>query len=731
MAGATLDNVVADLKVVISGNTALQEAIVASQKALMVTLNKNSKALIGALAGNQNQDGPGNPLANVIQPAAAQQANSGYGPGTTGATGGGGSSTGGGTGGTGGGSGSGGGGGAANPTPANQPNPANPTPAGQPGPGVFGRMKAAMGAGKGGTNTGSAVGYGALIRDAYKHFVQENENAARYQGMEGGTTRFDGAKERAREVGWAATQRFVHPNGMTAEESRQAFSDVTSLGFRDDPKASGQAGISRHAALDFMQRNKVNMGMSGDESTQVLGAMTQNASTNLNDLSDALHQVGKAAGEANVNATQVRESFLRMFQVWSSVGAGQGAVSLAANSASSLARYGRDMQSVDQNDQASPGFQYRAASQANMTIGRYQNTMRTDPGKIQGILDKNTTMQIEQLLGNEQVSWIKSRANEAPYAGKIKDNPDLLQALAEEWQQKFQDQINLLSMQTVIEQATGTRVQEYQVPKWVVGHVLGINASGEKSVSVTGSQAVTTGKDGKITSTRTGQAVDPGSTFLAKGGSGNTGQESTGKDGKALNKGQQAYYDLAHSEGKPANYHEPVIEALLSKVQDPDKAKVIVKTEEGKKKLVSLSEAIQYFPNEIARGDIVFAEGKYKDTKGKEKDLEGAGFSDVTGMAGDTARSAADEYGRHVEVGKDITDDKKYKDLLDPDKAAGDKVGKDKDGVYKFELSSSAQKLLRLVPPDSATAEDAANGTAPAAHHILSRSWREFMSKGY
>lgn len=718
---ATLDDVVADLKVVISSTKGVQQAVIDSQTAMIQAMHRTSQNIINASGGGGGGSGTGNVLQGVVQPAAAQQANTGYSqpPGGGSAFGGGG-----------GGPSGGGGGGGYSPQPGyNQPNPGGqPTPGGsnpaQPGPGIFGRLKQAFG-GQG--STGAASGAGALVRQAYQAYVAENENAARYQGMEGGTNRLHGLNERRREIGYAWAEHIRHPNGLTVEEAKQAFSDVTSFGYRDDSGAAGQAGMSRHSLLDFMQRNKTNMGMSGDESTQVLAAMTQNAYTNLNQLSDALHQVSNAAGDASVNAGQVREQFVRMFQTWSSSGAGAGAVGLAANQASSLARYGRDMQTVDSSAQAGNQFQYMAASSVGMTIGGYQALQRRDPGAARGILDRFTTQSLSNLIPPDQQAWIKKRAQEPPYNGKVAGNSDLLGALAEEWFQTFKDRMpaSLEDMAGIISQTTGETMQAGQVPKWIVGHVLGMNASAEKAVSTTGSQGVVVGAGGKVTSATTGSAVEGG--YLAPTGSGNTGQDSTA-GGKSLGKSQQAYYDLVHKKGVPSNYHEGVIEKLLSQVKDPDSTHVIVKTEGGTRKLVTLAEAIKYFPNEIARGDIVFADGKYKDAKGKDKDLKGAGFSDVTGMAGDSSRSAAGEYARHVDVGKDITDDPAYKALLDPDAAAGDKADKEAAAKTMIELSPEAKKLLRLVPPDSGTSSDAADGTAPSSHNIMSDQWRRFTA---
>ena len=95
-------------------------------------------------------------------------------------------------------------------------------------------------------------------------------------------------------------------------------------------------------------------------------------------------------------------------------------------------------------------------------------------------------------------------------------------------------------------------------------------------------------------------------------------------------------------------------------------------------------------------------------------------------MTGDASKErtlgAATEYGRKVSVGKEISD--KEVDDLDPNKKAGDAASGDSKTM--IDLSPDAKKLLRLVPPDSGTSVDAANGTTPNSHGIMSEAWRRF-----
>lgn len=617
------------------------------------------------------------------------------------------------------GGGGGGGGGGQGPAPAPQGGQ-GPAQQGQPG-NLRGRVQNALPGSNATTpmgiiRQGGISGAIGLISDIYKTAVGVTEDASRYQGMEGGSTRLHGAHELVREKGYGLTTRAANPNGLTGQEAMQAFADVTSMGYRDDAPRRGQ--ISRGAMLDFFQRNKTNMGMNENESLSVANAAITNGAVDsaegLEALSKALHQVSDAAGAAGVNALLARQNFLTMFQGLTNAGAGTGATALAAAGTTSLAQYGRSMQNIDTSVQFGEQFQFRAAAHSGMSVGAYQNLLRTDPGAAQGVVDQMTSRGINNAIGAQAVEWIKQQAKKYGGPEGVSNDPTLLQQLADDYQQAFKP--NLIRLMQVIQNTTGVQVEEGQVTKWVVGHVLGLNASGkinQTGRAAEGSAVVQSG--GKTTAAGGGAANTASMQMLAPTGSGNTGQERTA-GGRGLNAGQQAYFDYTHSQGKAAGYHDPVIEKMLGAVKDQKNTKVLVH-HQGGSRLVSVADAIKYFPNEIAAGQVSFV----------DKDKNVTNFAEQVGVEGDSSRSTTNDATRTdvSKIGTKIADDDP---LMKKAAEANDKhTGSDSSQAGMLGLTPEAAKLVRLLgKPESPTAEDAASGSRP--HPGGATNWIRRMS---
>jgi hypothetical protein len=352
------------------------------------------------------------------------------------------------------------------------------------------------------------------------------------------------------------------------------------------------------------------------------------------------------------------------------------------------------MQDIDTSVQFGQSFQFRAAAHAGMSVGSYQNLMRTDPAKAQSIVDQMTTKGIDNAIGASAVVWIKRRAAEK-YGGAegLANDPNLLVQLANDYQEQFRPP--LIRLMQVIKNTTGVSIEEGQVTRWVVGHVMGLNASGKLAQKTTSESDIQGGKP--ITG---GGLADTGG--LAAAGSGNTGHDSSGPGGRRLSAAQQSYNDLAQSKGN--NYHSPVIERMLSRVKDTDKTKVIVNTKDGPR-MVTMAEAIKYFPNEVAGGQIHFVGGAE----------QGKSFKDVVGVEGDMseARGQAAAYesthynskvGTKIDPNSDL-----YKKAMGEEAAAAAAGA----GTTMVDLTPEAKKLLTLVPSPSGTSGDAATGSRP------------------
>lgn len=714
----------AALQVIVTNTKAVEQATIKQHNDLVTALHALSNSGNTAQAQQAQgiiQQAGGNPLAGYTAgpsatPPPSSVPPSGGGPGGSyGSTGGGGG--GGGGGGQGGGAGApaggggGGGAGAASQT-------------------LWGNVRQALGSGPNGQNQAGLGGIGAggalgLISDAYRFAMGINEDASRYQGMMGGSTRVEGLKTLGEEKLYAYTTRLRDPNGLTVQEAQQAFADVTSAGYRDAGDR-GAGDVTRGAMLDLFQRNKTNLGMNENESAAVMNTVLQNSAADsakgLEAVSNALHQVSDAAGAAGVNALLARKNFLTLFQGLTNAGAGAGATQLAAGQAANLARYGEDMQGVDTSAQFAEQFQYRAAAAAGMSAGAYQNLMMDDPAAAQGVVDRISTQSIEQAIGQEQVAWIRAEGEKlggkAALTGDAGD--ELLGSLATSWRRQFAPDLNVL--RKVIKATTSVELTNNEVPKWVVGYVMGITASDAMEQDGGGSGSAVREQNGQMTSAAGGGAANSDSVaMLAPTGSANSGQV----DG-SLNSAQSAYRDVVKSEGQ--GFREPVIEKMLEGVKDPANTKVLVQHKDGNR-LVSVADAIKHYRSEIAAGKVAFV--------GKDGDLQT--FEDVTGLTQDqvdTRRSTDAEItqsGAGATVGQRVDDVdkglntkfKEYREGLTANEE--DLSGEAKEAMQQVMLqvapTAELKRLLKFTQGGDTSAED---GTKPPASDAQreSKRWR-------
>ena len=579
----------------------------------------------------------------------------------------------------------------------------------------------AVGAGLGGMSSllrspAGGILYGALS-EGYKLFKSESENAARYQGMEGPSlSRHGGAFGQAGFFGEVLNERkyaaeavlnqFGHPGGFSGDEAAQAFVDVTSAGYNSVANQTYQP--NRRQVLDFMDNNKRNLGMDEHESASFMKELQRNPTVALSDLSDALTKVSDAAGKAGVNAMEARANFLTMFHGLTDLGAGRGAAALAGNQATALAHLGRGFQDINTATQFDEGMQYRVAAASGLTPGAYQNIMRTDPNRAQGLVDKLSGQAVENMIGGAEIAWIKTTADKK-YGGRpamLKD-PSLIDQLANDWSSHFQG--DMITLRKAIQSTTNVAISDEQVPVWVIRYVMKITASQTTEQSTGKGGAVVT-KDGKSTyAVGGGPVTGADAAALAPTGSGNTGQEATRKGGGALDKAQQAYYDVLHRKGVQPGRHEPGIEKLLN-MKDHANMVVLVHAKGGDMRKMKLDEAIKYYPDEIASGRFSFLSGN--DEKGKS--LMGQSFSSVTGLQGDSRDISGEENKTPPKVGS--TFDEKDKDYAAYKKAADAASKKDAgaaDGnTTLIDLAPGAKWLLKLVKSGDAVG-DAAKGLIP------------------
>jgi hypothetical protein len=619
---------------------------------------------------------------------------------TQGGGGGGQGGSGGGTGGGGGGGqgGGGGGGGGGGPQQPPGPNPIPPSgtqPRSQPTPPPGGTNLQQLGARialSGGTTSGLmhaasnlpvvglALSGGTKAKGTY---LDQREKNRVYQSTEGGTNAA-GFQERMHEEAYRWTTGF----GMSESAARESFQAVTALGFSGkQPDGMMQ---NRQAALNFNYHNYNSRGMDIGESVKILETATQNATVSFSSLSTALKDVSDTAGQAGVNAKQMRDQFNQALGAAIGQGAGAGSPVLAGALTSTKASYGRSFQNTDNTGVMSPNMQYMLGGMTGITPGQTQYLMRTQPQEYLRMASGNNMQRIKDLLSQEQIDDIKSIIES--YGGSKTLDDQKATQVGNEFLNRWQTRsnIDLHVWAQVFSQLSGWQLDENTVMSWIVRQIAGDNEAAHAQAQTSATQPYKqTAKTVDIKSPASMQDA----TAFAKLGTAQTG-DTWGVIGKMTglhpdNNAGKVYQKQSAKTGM----RDPVLEKLIQSVDDPNNIHVQVNTKTGMR-VMSFADAMRNFPNELASGNATIIDG----------DQKGQKVADITGGIVDLNRDASSELKSDAggKVGQSLKDwQKKHPESKSTANAPRTII----------DLSPEAKKLLLLLPNNNNSA--ATTGTVP------------------
>lgn len=172
----------------------------------------------------------------------------------------------------------------------------------------------------------TVMGAEALYQGA--NFIGEQRRAnAAYQSIYGGTN-MAGMGQRALQEGFKLRNTFgnitsavgLGHSGLSGGDADKAFKAVSAMGFQ---------GGERNRRLDFITNNFRSMGMSVDESMQLVIASSTTLTTSLQELHGQLKQVSDMAKETGQSSALFRQSFIRNFSAASAAGFGQSSGTVA------------------------------------------------------------------------------------------------------------------------------------------------------------------------------------------------------------------------------------------------------------------------------------------------------------------------------------------------------------------------------------------------------------------
>lgn len=522
----------------------------------------------------------------------------------------------------------------------------------------------------------------AVIGAGVNLYQSEREKNRLYQGMEGGSN-FAGFGERFHEEMYRWSRGAVMPGDM----ARRSFKGVTALGYT----GKSRTGQGRQDALDFVSQNYKNRGMDVEESLGMLQTASHDATVKFGELSDALKEVSDTAGKAGVNAKFMRQSFQGMLQASIGTGAGPGSADLASIFSSTQASYGREFQGMDFRGQLDRGYQYMIGAQYGVSPGQLQGIMRNQPGQYARMVTGSQMGWIQTIFSPQQLNDLKALIT------KYGTSQQAIPQIEQEFLNSHPEiDLNVIA-DTLSGQLTGVQLDNSNVMDWVIQQLAGNTAaahgpaqSSAKPVDRNNTAGARTGKYGLYTpdkndTTKSGQkGVEEGLRY-----------HGAGKDwwgGASENKAGKTYVEQMKKSGK----RDPVLEALLQNVKDPNKTKVRVSTAQGDR-IVSFEEAMRLFPNELASGKVQIVTG----------DQAGKSTSDIVGGNVDPTRDTRGELTGEGQqkAGQSLSDyEKKHGKIKSP---GGDVV----DKRVTVDLTEEAKKLLQLLP--STNNQSSATGYPP------------------
>lgn len=513
-----------------------------------------------------------------------------------------------------------------------------------------------------------------VIGGAQDLYLSEREKNRFYQGMEGGSN-VAGFGERFREEAY----RWTMP-GMSEEMARQSFKGVTALGY----SGRTQAGPDRQEALDFVYHNYNARGMDVEESLGVLQTASKDATVNFTELSEALKDVSDTAGLAGVNARVMREQFRGLLSSAINTGAGPGAADLAGIFSTAQASYGRAFQGSDFSGQLDRSYQYMIGGQYGVSPGQLQGIMRNKPDEYARMVSGSQRQMIGNILTGQQISDIERLIQQY---GTSQDAVALIE-------QEFLNGHPEIDLNVVADALsgplTGVQLDNSNVMDWIIQQLGGNTAAahaqdpqknpmapvkaddiggapvGEKGLAEDGRWGVVGWKE-RLDHINAGQWLGIGP--------------------PKTNKAGELYVNRSEESGM----RDPALEALLQNLEDPNNTKVVVSTSQGDK-VVSFEDAMKYFPNELAKGNVKIATG----------DQAGKTVSDITGGQVDSERDVKSELTQDLS-GIKTEDPSKYPDAVSKNEAAPQRVTVD--------LSTEAKRLLQILP--STNNESQATGYPP------------------
>jgi len=549
------------------------------------------------------------------------------------------------------------------------------------------------------------IGLGMDIAERAASFYQtQREEGRQFQTIEGGSN-LQAQWERVHEAIYGLSMFGRMPEGA----ANYAFNAVTQMGL--NRAAYGQAfqPQNRQNALGFIYQNYTNTGMSVQESARMLDVVTRNVSINLNTVRDALSELSNTAGQAGTNAQTARQGFAQLLGTAIDQGAGMGAPVVAGGIANMQAALGRPFAGLNMAGGLSQQRQYMLAGQLGISPNQLQWMERFRPQQYAQALGSANRQWIENSgINQNALNDLQQIINSTPGAKQMNAQGGAVRdQIFNQWLYKWQAQdpsLNLYSMSQILSRLTGYPINPNNVGDFITAQYAGINEAAGTGRLANQGQAVRATDTSTAPQGRYGLA-EPTKQVFARG---QLLATATTWQGTLLHgRAPQAAQNYLSQESRTGQ-RDPVLESLLqSSLTSNDQVRVQTRTGP---RMMSVSDAMKYYPNELAQGNVQFFDQSGKLLGGT------AGFTG--GLTAPSRDVTAEE---KQQAGSRTGEAMSLWQRQHPQAFAGSGQMGAKVGNVTVDLTQEAKQLLKLLP--SVNDQAAAQGF-PSANPAVAQSSR-------
>lgn len=530
-------------------------------------------------------------------------------------------------------------------------------------------------------------------------YIKQREAGRVYQEVEGGSN-LGAQTERLHALAYQASMYGRMPSGAAA----QAFGAVTAMGYNQAAANEGGQMQNRQSALNFIYHNYTGTGMDVNQSLQMLQSASSDANVNLDQLSSTLNTLSNAAGQAGTNAENARNQFNSYFQAALGQGMSNGATGVAGGISAMQGSMGKEFSGVNFSGELSQSRQYLLSGMSGISPAQLQYTARNNPGAYNQLLAGQNMQFLTQggLMTPQMQAGLNQMIAAAGGGNALMSNPTLRDQIANQFLNKYQvsGNINENLWAQEISAMTGVNMNPTQAFQWIVSQSAGVNEASHNTGLGVGQAnpgaSVPANKPGSapkgqygLAQNKTG-ALDRLSSFFEHGNFG-------GESWQTLLKGTGAAGQAYMSQEQKSGQRSPVLEALLQNSNSSDQ--VMVQTSTGQR-VMSLADAMKYYPNELAAGNVEFYSGSGQAL---------GGTSSLThGLINSSASIASEE---KQKAGSNLGVTASAYEKAHPNTAAPAGGGQ----AVTISLSNEAQQLLKLLPSN--------NDVAAATSQVPSNPW--------